>query len=97
MFALPDRTVSVNKSIAMKYGVQTAVVYNEIHRINLNSGEVSATAYNIKEALDFLTLNQIKRSLRNLESGGDVFSDTPFISQMDRTKRYSVNEMINNG
>ena len=91
MFALPDRTVSVNKDIAMKYGVQTAVVYNEIQRINLNSGEVSATAYNIKEALDF------KRSLRNLESGGDVFSDTPFISQMDRTKRYFVNEMVNNG
>lgn len=86
MFKDEDMLIGINSKVAAEFGVQTATIYNRIGWLNLKN--IDATAGTVHEGFPFMTLNQVKYSLRVLEKAGMVAVTQPHRSQMDATKHY---------
>lgn len=86
MFLQKDSVIEINSTVAERYGVQAAMIYNRIGV--LEAMGQSATADTLASAFPFLTKNQVKHSLRVLEGAGEITSEQPYRSKMDATKHY---------
>lgn len=70
-------------------GVQSAAVYETVRQLDEKGEE--ATAATVHEAFSsFLTINQVKNSLRRLEAFGYLKGEQPYALKMDNTKFYKV-------
>lgn len=86
MFRDENQTIGINTEMAREFGVQTATVYNRVGWLN-RSG-MDATVDSVLDGFPFLTVNQVKHSLRTLEKAGAVSVTQPGRSKMDPTKHY---------
>lgn len=82
------RTVVILDSVAKKFGMQTAAIYSCIEAYN--SQELPATAKSISVMFPFLSIHQIKNSLRTLEDAEMVDASQPDLSSLNHTKYYTV-------
>lgn len=92
MFMNEDTVIGINVEVARAFGLQTATIYNRVGW--LNEQGLDATAEAVHEGFPFLTLNQVKHSLRTLEKAGAVEVEQPFRSKMDPTKFYTAKTVI---
>lgn len=86
MFRDETMTIGINEEVAREFGVQTATIYNRIGWLNAQNED--ATAESVLAGFPFLTINQVKNSLRTLEKAGEVAVLQPNRSKMDPTKHY---------
>lgn len=86
MFQDEDMLVGVNCEVAEIFGLQTATVYNRVGWLNSNNED--ATVDTVLDGFPFMTVNQVKHSLRTLEKAGAVVASQPNLQKMDTTKCY---------
>lgn len=78
----------IDEGIAAEFGMQTSAIYSVIHELN-EAGEKPRVA-DLCERFPYLTINQIKHSLRMLESHGAVRSEVPGASRLKMAKCYEA-------
>lgn len=93
MFKDEDTIIGLNSDVARRFGVQTATVYNRVGW--LNNKNIDATVESVLEGFPFLTINQVKHSLRTLEKYGAVAVTQPGKNHFDNSKHYFACEVEN--
>ena len=82
--------IEINDGLASALGMQTAAIFQKIRRLN-DIGE-QATAVAIASRFPFLSINQVKHSLRTLEREGFVLAEQPESDKFNHVKIYKAVE-----
>lgn len=83
-----DAMLAFCSEMAKEAGILTSAVYGRVRW--LNESNESATVESVKEGFPYLTVNQVKNSLRWLEKRGYVVSSKPNMDRLDHTKHYAA-------
>lgn len=78
----------IDEAIAAEFGMQTSAIYSVIYEMN-ESGEKPRVS-DLCDRFPYLTINQIKHSLRMLEAHGAIKSETPGASRLKMAKCYEA-------
>ena len=85
---LEDFHTSFCSEMASELGMQTATIYGRVRFLN-QKGKRS-TVDVIADGYPFLSVNQVKHSLRVLEKNGYLTASKPNLEILDHTKYYTA-------
>lgn len=97
--------VCFDSSIAKEYGINVAVILNELcflieqnkeNNVNFYDGKywVLSSIKDWSNLLDYMTINTIRRTLKRMEKDGLIVTGNYNQSKYDRTKWYALSDKV---
>ena len=97
--------VCFDSSIAKEYGINVAVILNELcflieqnkeNNVNFYDGKywVLSSIKDWSNLLDCMTINTIRRTLKRMEKDGLIVTGNYNLSKYDRTKWYALSDKV---